>query len=141
MPAADWVSGRVSFQTLKAALREYTMPAEQRLRSQVSSAARELQSSLTRFATGDTWQRYFALPPELMTAPSDGSSPGPRDQSKNVTELLGRFDMVSHNDDYRMIAALPAFHWAQESLAAYANWLGTKPPGPMEEELPAPDSK
>ena len=114
------------------------MPAEQRLRSQVSSAARDLQNSLTRFATGDTWQRYFALPPELTIAPPDAIPLEPKAQAKDLTELLGRFDMVSHNDAYRMIAALPAFHWAQESLTAYANWLASRTPEIMEEELPAP---
>jgi hypothetical protein len=138
MPSADWVGGRVSFQMLQAALREYTIPAEQRLRRQLIDSARDLQNSLTRFATGATWQSYLALPPEFTAAATAGNPRRNQTTPNDLAELVGRFEMVSHNDAYRMIAALPAFHWAQESLVGYSNWLQSRSPAPVEEELPAP---
>jgi hypothetical protein len=126
-----------SFQALRAALSEYVMLPELRLRLQLSSAARELRQSLGRYNTGAGWQDY------LLVSPNMPLSEVRLRQSEPVTttelaDALARFDSASQNPEYDMISNLPAFKTVHARLATYFDERQA-PSTPPAEELPAPE--
>jgi hypothetical protein len=70
-----------------------------------------LQRRLDRFNTGQTWQRYLALPPVAMAAMVD-----PAFRRETLVALLEKFHRVSADPQFSMIASLPAFVAMQDAL-------------------------
>jgi hypothetical protein len=138
LPAADWVVGLGSFRTLQAALGEYTMPADLHFRRQINATAQDLNVALARFVTAASWQNYLALPPALIGESAGANAANSIPTRTALAETVARFNLVSQNEEYRMIAGLPAFHAVRDSLTAYAAWLQSPSAGPIVEELPAP---
>jgi hypothetical protein len=126
-----------SFQILHVALGEYATPPEQRLRRQLFFAARELNRSLERFKTGGSWQQYLTLSPGMSLSEDEAEETERVLNLADLAQVLARFDLVSQNVDYRMIAALSAFKATHERLAAYLSQSQT-PSFQRSEELPAP---
>jgi hypothetical protein len=131
------VANLVSFKVLQAALSEYVIPPDQRPRRQLLFAARDLNRSLQRFDTGDTWQRYLRVAPGLALSEEKTDSPPSVPSPDDLTLALAHFDSVLQNPDFRVISSLPAFQTTRQRLAAFLGQPGT-PQAQPPEELPAP---
>jgi len=125
-----------SFQILEAALGEYVSPPKQRLQRQLLWAADELRHSLGEFATGGGWRDYLALSSGMALADGKLADAQSSPSAAELSDILKHFDSVDQNNDYRIIARLPAFKATHERLAAYLNSFPT--PSSQPEELPAP---
>jgi hypothetical protein len=138
-----------SFHAAHVALRELATPADERLVRQLSSSARNLNRSLAGISTGAKWQRYLALPDEIIAAadkPPGATQPDRRFDADELARILERYDRVSRNPEYRGIAALPPFQVTHERLIALLNHgdeaqdesspvpTGTLPPPPPPEQ-------
>lgn len=109
------------FRRSRAALRELAAPAEERLVRQLSLTARTLNRSLAGLSTGPKWQRYLALPDDILAAadrPFDTTQPAHVVDRDALVPVLGRFDIVSRSPEFRTIAALPAFEATHQKLTA-----------------------
>jgi hypothetical protein len=143
-PEVNGVAGLQSFQMLRAALREYSTPAEPRARGQLAVAAHDLSRSLKRFETGPAWQQYLLLAPGMVLA-KEKLEAGDSEQSiGELTRAAEIYDSVRDDGQYRIIAELPAFSMTRNFLAAYLQQLQASPssspqPAPRE-ELPQPRS-
>jgi hypothetical protein len=120
-----------SFERLSAELAEYVAPAEQRLEHQLGASARQLDLALTQIRDGSEWRKYLALPPGFgVTTPN----------SRELANVLERFEAISRNVGQREIAELPSFQVTHQLLEAYHELL--KSPSsrraPAVEELPLP---
>jgi hypothetical protein len=130
------VTSLPSFRKLRSALREYTLPPDVRASQQLYSAAAELNQSLQQFPTVKTWQRYFALTPGSAMAP-DQRAGEEVPSTADFATLLSRFDSVSQDPQYPMIAELPAFQRTHNLLRVYVSeYLADV--SSTTEELPAP---
>jgi hypothetical protein len=136
---------RESARTLRALLRELTTPPEQRLIRQLSWEARMLNRSLGELSTGVTWQRYLALPDGIIAAmdrPAGDNESDVEFDPEELKKVLDRYDNVSTNPDYYMIASIPAFQATHGRLTELVEPpSNTPPPVPTEtaEELPPPE--
>ena len=111
-------------------------------RHQLYAASAELAQSLQRFTTGNTWLRYFALT-EGGALSSVGQQEASMRSTSELITLVERFESVSQDPRYPMIAGLPAFGRTHELLRTYlaefAENANAKPTGGKQgEELPAP---
>jgi hypothetical protein len=133
-PSLRSIASLTSFRLLNAALLELATPPEQRLSRQLSVAAQRLDRSLGRLETGDGWKKYLAVPSNIIKARAAETT------DEELAGVLSRFDSVRQNEQYRVIAALPAFQTAQQRLAAYQALRNQSAPElvPRGEELPAP---
>ena len=139
-PTLSAIAGLPTFRVLHVALVEFSMPPEERLRRQLSTSAKELHNSLDRISTGRGWQKYLALP-EGMAASQGSDRPSAASfDLEALAAALDRFDSVSQDDEYRMIADLPAFRSTHQRLAAYLALRRDPAAGalPSAEELPVP---
>lgn len=140
------LTSQPSARTLQAALRELATPAEQRLLRQLSLNARMLNRTLGTFSTGVTWQRYLALPDEVVAAadrPAGEDEPGANFDSQELDQIVVRYDLVSRNPEYAAIAALPEFQATHQRLTDLLNPPSEEPPplpsAAVAEELPPPE--
>lgn len=131
------ITDQPSFRALGAVLAEYTTTADERLRRQLFAAAGELDRSLEQFETGNTWQQYLEVAPgKSLAADQTGRAPA-SSSTTALADVLARFESVRHNDDYRVIAAVPAFKATHDLLAAYLSRAGASSTAGVE-ELPIP---
>ncbi len=138
------ITSLYTFRILHAALREYVMPVELRLRRQLETSTGELYRALGKLSTGSGWQKYLALPSGVVehgdTKPNTSTVPS----EAGVTELeksLGRYDSVIRKYEYRMIARLPQFRATHHRLQSYVDIFGEQTPRrnfQAVEELPTP---
>ncbi len=134
------------FRAVHGALGEFLSPPWERQRRQLTASAIDLQNTLAGMNNGAGWQKYLALPAEVLGIQS--ASPGlpPRHEyqpdMEQLQKTLGRFDSVRDNPEYRVIAELSSFVATHENLAAYVALLrdvpDTQPRPPAAEALPAP---
>jgi hypothetical protein len=127
---------RDSARTLRASLRELVTPPNHRLVRQLSYNGRQLNRSLGTLSTGVTWQRYLALPDAIVAAmdrPPGDSKAGVDIDEGELRQILGRYDEISANPEYDMIASLPAFQATHERLTE----LVTPPPPNTPPPVPA----
>lgn len=85
--------------------------SDEQLRQALRAIAQSLHNRLSRFDTGDTWQRYFRLQEEVV-APSTP----PDARTAAIATLLERFRKVAAAPQYSMIARLPAFTAMEAAL-------------------------
>ncbi|MEQ8791835.1 MAG: hypothetical protein RIC55_36600 [Pirellulaceae bacterium] len=120
-----------NYRVLHAALRELALPAEPRLRRQLTTSARFLHRSLDHLRNGESWQRYLALPETLFAlqeAVGDAVlQPEPSDVAA-LAKVRDRFEMVRQTPEYRGVARLTAFKITQQQLNDYVALLGGAPP-------------
>ncbi|MCI0335733.1 MAG: hypothetical protein L0228_21205, partial [Planctomycetes bacterium] len=86
------------------------MDAEQ-LAQALRALSQSLHNRLSRFDTGDTWQRYLRLPDAAI----DLSAP-PSERTTALVTLLDRFHKVAADPQYSMIVRLPAFTAMESAL-------------------------
>jgi hypothetical protein len=99
----------------------------------LAASAGELARSLERFQTGEGWRKHLALPDDVLDA--DGADQGTGPDRERLAKVLTRFDAISRNPEYRVIAQLQEFQATHEALSAYVGQLG---PSPVEEIPPPP---
>jgi hypothetical protein len=129
------------FRRSRAALRELAAPSDERLVRQLSFRARNLNRSLARLNTGPKWQRYLALPDDIVAAadrPSDITRPTRGVDRAALVPVLERFEVVSRNPEFRSVAALPAFAATHEKLTALLRPQPAAQLAPQPEPQPAP---
>jgi hypothetical protein len=131
------ITGLPSFQALAAVLGEYVTTPDERLRRQLFVAANELDRSLEQFKTGTTWQQFLEVAPGKTLSADETNQAPPALDASDLARLLIRFDSVEQNDDYRVIAAVPAFKATHNLLAAYLSQPRVSSPAGIE-ELPTP---
>jgi hypothetical protein len=121
------ISSLTAFRIVHTALGEFVSPPHERQRRLLAASAGNLDRSLARINTGATWQPYLALPAEVYAASDStsgsGSTSAAHPEFEQLTAVLGRYDSVSQNAAYRVIAELPAFQETQERLSLYINLL------------------
>jgi hypothetical protein len=129
------VTGLPSFRNLTLALHAYSASPGERSRQQLLASADQLARSLERFDTAPTWLRYFDLMPG--GALSSSQAPAPSTDTADLLTLLGKFDSVSRNPQYSMIAELREFQQTHQLLGEL---ISEQPQsaGPAAEELPPP---
>lgn len=106
------------------------------LRQTLRSTANRLHDRFARFDTGDTWQRYFRLPEEVVA-----ESPAATNERRAAfARLLQRFNDISANPQYGKISKLPAFIAMQAALTELLSRDGgsSATNGVRSEELPGP---
>jgi hypothetical protein len=116
---------------------EFASMDDARLTEQLFSIANSLNRRLSRFDTGPTWQRYLRFPEESL-ASADLAV-----RREALIGLLAKFQKVSADAQYSMIARLPAFVAMEAALMEAVS----RPDGgagaietPVEaEELPLPE--
>jgi hypothetical protein len=137
------ITRTASARTLHAVLRELATPPDQRLVRQLSLNARTLNRSLSNLNTGVTWQRYLALPDGVIAAadrPPGGAEL--RADRKELSKILERYDSISANPEYRVIASLPEFEATHQRLSEVVNpprEVLEQQPAEVAEELPPPE--
>jgi hypothetical protein len=140
-PQGNGVVSLASFRTLRGALAEYVLPADMRTQRQLFAASAELAGSLEQFSTANTWLKYFALMPGGVLSPYQRSE-RKMQGSPDLITLLERFESVSQDARYSMIAALPAFQRTHglllEYISEHPQRENPKSVDPTSEELPAP---
>jgi hypothetical protein len=109
--------------------------SDEQLDQALRAIAQSLHNRLSRFDTGDTWQRYLRLPEEVA-APSIQ----PDARTTAIATLLERFRKVAADPRYSMIAQLPAFTAMEAALNEALSRPKSEPAGPAEkaEDLPLP---
>ena len=80
----------------------------------LAAAARRLDEQLEQLPTGEGWKRHLALPTDVFDADSAAAV---TDEALSVVYV--RFEKVSRNPEYRVIAELPAFQETQYLLATH----------------------
>jgi hypothetical protein len=135
------VAGLDSFRVLHAALRELALPPEPRLRRQLAASARYLDRALGGLRTGESWQRYLALPEGVFAA---GKSLDPAElaalpDAESLAKVHQRFESVNSKDEYRGLTRMSDFQQTRRRLAQYVE-LRKSPatPDATPEELPRP---
>jgi len=116
----------------------FSTPAEQ-----LYSAGRELNRALERFDTAATWQRYLGLSSgqPLASVPVEhlaGQYMYPASDVADVAKLRGHFEKVSRDQQYQMIANLPAFQKTYRLLLEFVDQPKQQPERAIE-ELPVPN--
>jgi len=103
--------------------RDWSQLSVENLRRELASTARDLQAALARFAKGDSWQRYLHVSQliEQGEPAREGEEAAPPLTRSELESLIGRFDSVGRNAQYRAVAALPAFQITHDLLVAYLN--------------------
>jgi hypothetical protein len=127
------VARLTDYHVLHGALRELSLPPEPRLRRQLATSARFFNRALDDIRTGESWQRYLALPESVFAGEVA------EEDKAALVKLRERFKAVNANETYRGIARLPDFQATRERLARYLELSATslaKPP--TAEELPVP---
>ncbi len=94
------------------------------LRQQLATASRRLETLVD-----DTWKRYLALPPSIY---SGGASP----PTESMNDALNRFNAITQDPRYAVLAQRPEFRQTYELLQAYIRQAG--PASPPSLLLPAP---
>jgi len=139
-----------SFRNLRTVLREFVTPEETRLRLRLQATSLELQRQLVKYPNGDRWWNHLALPDvvyiheeatesQTSAAPNRTIVPTASDFA-DLQAALDRYDSVSQDARYRIIADLPAFHSTQVLLSEYIRAVQPQLPEPPSaaEELPTP---
>lgn len=141
-----------NYRVLHAALKELALPAEPRLRHQLTTSARFLDRALGELRNGASWQRYLALP-EALFALDDAVGVGELQPAAADIEALvkirDRFDAVRNTPEYRGVARLADFKTTHRRLIDYVALLGgetaegegalQKPPGGRKPGQAKPD--
>lgn len=120
----DAISGLWGFEAVRRTISAFVENPAARYRKQLVMNSKDLDRELERFATGATWQQYFALPTDVFVDPDDAATQKSPPDPEALRIALAKFDDVSKNPAYRMIASLPAFSATHASLARY---LGRDP--------------
>jgi len=98
--------------------------------------SQSLHDRLSRFDTGETWQRYLRLPEAAV----DQSLPA-GERTASLATLLDRFHRIAADPQYSMIARLPAFVAMEAALNEAVSRPETLPKPAAEsahEDLPLP---
>ncbi len=101
----------------------------QATRQRLMQAAGELDQSLARFETADSWRSYLALKPGQALA---SELPQQRETEMNVSEgntliaILHRFDAANGDEKNRVITSLPEFQKVHTLLANYVAGLPSR---------------
>lgn len=74
----------------------------------------QLHNRLGQLTTGEGWQRYLQLPQVAAGLPRNGG--GRTLDLDQLSDALERFDSVSAEEDYEMIAAMPSFEATHAAL-------------------------
>lgn len=135
-PEMNRVAALASFQNLRFALREYLSSPPERSRRQLAAATAELNRELLRFDTADTWLRYFALD-QGGTLSAERLATISGQPTPDLAAMLSRFDTISSDERYPMIAGLPAFREVRDRLSQYLSESHPNRSVPPE-ELPTP---
>ena len=99
----------------------------ERQRRLLVGSAQRLDRDLLRFRTGNHWQTFLRLPPELLKAHRiAGRGVMVQPDPVAVQAALNNFDLIASNDQYRMIAQLSSFHSTHRLLREYV-WLLSLP--------------
>lgn len=106
-----------SFQTLRLGLHEYTLPARERQVHVLSASVPTLIRALRGPSLGPTWISYLHLE-TLAELVGDDSDLKPADADL-LTVILGRFESVRENPDYRVITEMPGFETTRDALSEY----------------------
>lgn len=105
----------------------------ERQRRLVASSARRLNRDLTKFRTGDLWQAFLRLPPDIMNEHSvAGHAPMVQPEPIAVQDALINFDTVASNEQYRRISQLNSFLLTHRLLREYVSLLSP----PIEDPVP-----
>ena len=85
-------------------------PMEDRPRRDMVLHFTQLAKELRPYDNGASWEKYLALPKDLLNdEPAEGSS-------ERARKLLKRFEKINSDPVYAQVTALPAFRPAHESL-------------------------
>lgn len=134
-PAFRPVTRLSEFHTVHTALTELLLSPLERKRGQLATAARDLDQTLAQMPNGSHWSDYLRLPDSIF-APDDSATIRNLDE---LSRVLNRFESVSADRRYGLIAALPAFQATHRHLVDYIA-ISSPPSLSLPEELPAPPS-
>jgi hypothetical protein len=107
--------------------------SDEQLNQALLAISDSLQNRLSRFNTGNTWQRYLRLPEDATAA----STP-PDARMAAIATLLDRFQKISADPQYAMIARLPAFQAMDAALNEALSRPRSEPSATPAEDLPLP---
>ena len=145
--AADATSQSVAslsgFREVHAALAEFLRSPSERQRNQLVEDAISLSNSLSRFKTGDGWQRYLLL---MDSSAAESPRTAAEWSDEEIEKLLDRFESVRGNLEFEVISRLPSFQAMHKRLDSYVRHVqslntqqGEAESLPPAEELPSPE--
>lgn len=98
----------------------------------LAGVSEQLHDQLGKLTTGEGWQRYLQLP-EVANTMSRNAGPRTLDVD-HLADTLERFDSVSAEEDYEMIATMPSFeatHAALRHVVRRVEISGPSEQGPL----------
>lgn len=112
-----------SFKTLLVALKEYSLPATDRVAHELNAKTKTLHKSLDIITTGEGWITYLHLKDleKLLEEPTSNNA----DRAKKLEKFLEKFDEVAQNPQYKTVADLRGFDVTKSALQQYINALQT----------------
>ncbi len=146
------VSSLSGFRMVYIVLKELISPPLQRDRRRLEKSATNLERELLRLDDGRRWARHLQLPEEVFVGRSDsqqqvpsppGTGPSREPELGRLVDVLKRFDAISHDPKYGVIARMPAFPTTHKRLGNYVRLLSASqsddpPLPPQVEALPVP---
>ncbi len=115
------IHGQPGFRKVHAALRELVVTPRSRQRRLVAASVRNLRRELSTLGSkGESWAAHLKLSSRILQ--DDAYDPGsvPADtEVEQLDEIISRFDAVSLDPRYTLIAGLAGFQALHENLIVY----------------------
>lgn len=131
------VSSLSGFRMVHSVLTELLAPPLQRDRRRLAESAASLERDLLRLDNGRAWVRHLQLPEEIFVGrsgtqqqvpPPPGTDPSSEPELGHLVDALARFDAISHDPRYRVIAGMSAFQTTHKRLGDYVQLLSATQP-------------
>jgi hypothetical protein len=120
-PSYEVITQPWSFQTLLVALKEYSLPAVKRQGHVLNAKAQTLKRSLDNISTGAGWKAYLEINElDKLLGETSGDN---AELTKKLEKILERFDDVSQNQQYKVVAELQGFDVTRTALQQYIHTL------------------
>lgn len=122
----DAVTKSWGFKALRVGLREYTLALKDRSAHRLVAAVQQLRHSLDGVTTGAGWKKHLEIDALGKSAENNGA-----DEAASVKQLkpvLAKFDAVSRNPEFQVIAELDGFAATKAGLKTYLNALQADQP-------------
>ncbi len=117
-PKYQVISRLWSFRTLRVTLHEYSLPPIERQQHMLVARLQALKRDLNALTdVGPGWKEYLQLLPLESILDSRGELSS--SQREQLEEIVNRFDQVSREPKYVVVARLPAFEPTHRSLQRY----------------------
>jgi hypothetical protein len=122
----DAVTKSWGFKALRVGLREYTLPPKERSAHRLVAAVQQLRHSLDSITTGAGWKKHLEI--DALAKSAENSGTDDVVSIKQLKAVLAKFDAVSRNPEFQVVAELDGFAATQADLKGYVSTLQASQP-------------